>query len=195
MCIRDRDRKTQALNAFKRASQVRKKTELSAEAHFQYAKLTFDLKLSYTSVPEVLDSFIKAYPEDSRRKEVEQWWLSALLQEKNYQAVIEYLYGEGKDPNGLSQNQRDALQRAFFFKGLSAYQGGSARQAMDDFNRSHSLNEHTLLAARATYWRAVMFNESGAFDSALKLLLKLKAHDAFQPVSYTHLTLPTILRV
>lgn len=174
------DRKTQALNAFKRASQVREKKELSAEAHFQYAKLTFDLKLSYTSVPEVLDSFIKAYPEDSRRKEVEQWWLSALLQEKNYQAVIEYLHGEGKDPNGLSQNQRDALQRAFFFKGLSAYQGGSARQAMDDFNRSHSLNEHTLLAARATYWRAVMFNESGAFDSALKLLLKLKAHDAFQ---------------
>lgn len=187
------DQKTEALNAYKKASDTEIVRPFSAQASYQYAKLTYDLRLSYTSVPEVLESFIKRYPDHPNRAEVEKWWLDTLLESKNFDQVIDYL----SDPSLLSSSdlgskRQMALQRAYFLKGRQLYDQGLLTLAQNAFEQAQKIKSNNLIGQQATFWSSVIFSESGAYEKALKGFDRLRIQEDFkQTAEWTMLSFET----
>src|SRR5690606_30703791 len=59
------DKKQEALNAFKNASEMDFSTEIQEDAYLNYAKLSYEIGNSYKSTPHVLLSFIEKYPNNA----------------------------------------------------------------------------------------------------------------------------------
>ena len=168
------DQKTEALNAYKKACDTEDELPFTAMAYYQYAKLTYDLRLSYTTVADVLESFIKRYPQDPKRGEVEQWWLSTLLETKNYDQVIAYLSAPSLlSDHALGIKRQSALQRAYFLKGRQQYDEGLSLSAQTSFKQTQKINANSSMGRQAMFWSGVIYGESGAFESALSLFDKL----------------------
>lgn len=175
------DQKTEALNAYKKACATELDRPFSAQAHYQYAKLTYDLRLSYTSVPQVLESFFVRYPEHPKRAEVEQWWLNTLLESKDYDQVITYLSDAALLlPNELGNRRQMALQRAYFLKGSQQYEQGFSQRAINAFDQAQKINATTLIGGRARFWSAVIYSESGDYEKALAGFNRLRSLESFQ---------------
>lgn len=175
------DQKTEALNAYKKACETPDERPFTAKAYYQYAKLTYDLRLSYTTVPAVLESFIKRYPQDPKRGEVEQWWLSTLLESQDYDQVIAYL----STPSLLSDNvmgdeRQSALQRAYFLKGRQQYDQGLSLAAQNSFQQAQKIKTNSLIGDQALFWSGLIYAESGAFESALSMFDKLTDSKRFK---------------
>ncbi|MEL6811484.1 MAG: CDC27 family protein, partial [Bacteroidota bacterium] len=66
------DQKQQALNAFKNASEMDFSPEIQEDAWLNYAKLSYEIGNSYQSVPQVLLSFLEAYPDNGNKEELSQ---------------------------------------------------------------------------------------------------------------------------
>lgn len=178
------DQKTEALNAYKKAASTEFDRPFSAQAHYQYAKLTYDLRLSYTSVAQELESFILRYPKHPKRAEVEQWWLSSLLESKDYDQVIAFLSETSLLlENEVGNKRQMALQRAYLLKGRQEYDLGLSTNALKSFDAAEKINSRTLMGAQALFWSAVINNESGAYEKSLKILKRLKANTSFDQAS------------
>jgi hypothetical protein len=67
------DKKQEALNAFKNASEMPFDSSIQEDASLNYAKLSYEIGNSYQSVPAVLLSFIKKYPNNASRSVVENY--------------------------------------------------------------------------------------------------------------------------
>jgi len=175
------DQKTEALNAYKKACETPYERPFTSKAYYQYAKLTYDLRLSYTSVPDVLESFINRYPQDPKRGEVEQWWLSTLLESKDYDQVIAYLSAPSLlTDNVMGEERQSALQRAYFLKGRQQYDQGLSLAAQNSFQQAQKIKSNSLIGGQAMFWSGVIFGESGAFESALSTFDKLMDSKAFK---------------
>ncbi len=175
------DQKTEALNAYKKACDPQIERPFSAQAHYQYAKLTYDLRLSYTSVPKVLASFFQRYPSHPKSAEVEQWWLEVLLESENYQQVITYLQDKSLlSANQLGNKRQMALQRAYFLEGRQLYDRGQSALARISFEQSHKINSSNLIGAQAAFWTAVILSESAAYQKAIVIFDRLQTLGVFQ---------------
>ena len=174
------DQKTEALNAYKKACDTQNLRPFSAQAFFQYAKLTYELKLSYTSVPEVLGAFITAYPNHPERAQVEQWWFNTLLERNNYDRVIAYLNdGQLSAVEFLNNNRTIALQRAYFLKGRQQYNEGLSSQAQISFDKARTVDPNTLIGGQALFWSGTIDSETGMYQKSLEKYDQLSTITAF----------------
>ena len=56
------EKKQEALNAFKNASEMNFDKKIQEDAALNYAKLSYDLGNAYQSIPEILNDFLNTYP-------------------------------------------------------------------------------------------------------------------------------------
>ena len=61
-CYLNLDKKTEALNAFKTASEMDFNKNIKQDAALNYAKLSYEAGNPFKSVAEVLQNYLKAYP-------------------------------------------------------------------------------------------------------------------------------------
>ena len=78
------DKKQQALNAFKNASEMQKKKKIQEDANLNYAKLSYEIGNSYQSVPDVLNSFMTKYPNSPNKTELQTLLINSYITSKNY---------------------------------------------------------------------------------------------------------------
>jgi TolA-binding protein len=67
-CYFKTDKKQQALNAFKSASEMDFDKKIQEDANLNYAKLSYDIGNSFQSVPDVLSAFLNKYPNSPSKK-------------------------------------------------------------------------------------------------------------------------------
>src|SRR5690606_39480983 len=79
--------KTQALNAFKNASEMTFSPKIQEDAFANYAKLSYDIGNPYKSVPEVITDFLVKYPETPYKAELNDLLIDSYISTKNYQAA------------------------------------------------------------------------------------------------------------
>ena len=141
------NKKQQALNAFKNASEMQFDAAIQEDASLNYAKLSYELGNSYQSVPAVLQDFLKKYPNNSSRSEIEKLLIDSYISSKNYKEALVLL-----EKNKTPENKL-AYQKVLFYRGLELYTDGVYPEALKMFVKSIDEQKDAVFTARATFWK------------------------------------------
>ncbi len=153
--------KQQALNAFKNASEMDFSAEIQEDAYLNYAKLSYEIGNSYTSVPEVLAGFMEAYPNNASNDKLNDLLIDSYISSKNYKGALALLEGNKSFENKL------AYQKVAFYRGLELYNEGDYKQSKELLKLSLKEPREPSFTARATYWVAENDFELNNFDESL----------------------------
>lgn len=141
------NQKTQSLNAFKNASEMDFDTKIQEDAALNYAKLSYEIGNPYQSVPEVLSSFLKKYPNNPSKQELETLLINSYITSRNYKEALVLL-----EKNNSFQN-KVAYQKVTFYRGMEIYTDGDYQEALAMFKKSLSEPRDTKFTARALFWK------------------------------------------
>ncbi len=142
------DKKQQALNAFKTASEMEFEKKIQEDAFLNYAKLSYEIGNPYQSVPEVLNSYLAKYPATSYKQEINTLLISSYITSKNYKEALVLLEKNRGPENKL------AYQKVAFYRGLELYTDGDYKGAYDLFKKSIAERQDAKFTVRATFWKA-----------------------------------------
>jgi TolA-binding protein len=142
------DKKQQALNAFKTASEMNFDAKIQEDAALNYAKLSYEIGNPYISTPEVLKSFIEKYPANPNNQELKGLLINSFITSKNYTEALILL-----EKNKTPENKL-AYQKVTFYRGLEVYTDGKYQEAYALFKKSLTENKEAKITARATFWKA-----------------------------------------
>ena len=155
------DKKQQALNAFKNASEMNFDAAIQEDASLNYAKLSYEVGNSYQSVPSVLQAFLKKYPENSSSSEIEKLLIDSYISSKNYKEALVLLERNKSPENKL------VYQKVLFYRGLELYTDGNYEEASKMFTKSITEQRDATFTARATFWKGESEYVQNDFKEAL----------------------------
>ena len=147
-CYLNTDKKQEALNAFRNASQMDFDAQIKKDAWLNYSRLSYDIGNAYESVPGVLTSYLEAYPDTENREEVEGLLVDSYITSKNYEGALQVL------ENNKSYASKEAYQKVAFYRGLELYLDGNYKDAISFFDKSLDESQVLVYTARAVYWKA-----------------------------------------
>jgi tetratricopeptide (TPR) repeat protein len=141
------DKKPQALNAFKNASEMDFEAAIQEDANLNYAKLSYEIGNSYQSTPAVLMAFLKKYPSNANNTEIEKLLIDSYISSKNYKEALVLLEKNKSPENKL------AYQKVTFYRGLELYTDSNYQEAATLFEKSLDQQKDAKFTARATFWK------------------------------------------
>ena len=159
-CYLKLDKKSEALNAFRNASQMEFKPKLQEDAYLNYAKLSYEIGNPYKNVPEVLQDYLKKYPKSKHKKEIEDLIISAYLTSQDYGGAVEYLENKKDTKNPL-------YQKAAFFRGIQLFNDKKYDDAIVNFDKAINQPSDANITARSQYWKGESNFRLNKFDNAL----------------------------
>lgn len=142
------DKKQEALNAFRNASQMDFDLKIQEDAWLNYAKISYDIGNPYQSVPQVLIGYLEAYPKTLYKDEIESLLIDSYITSKNYKEALNILEGKNSFENKV------AFQKVAFYRGIELFNDTKYSEALDMFERSLKEPRNPLFVARATFWKA-----------------------------------------
>lgn len=155
------NKKQEALNAFKNASEMDFSAEIQEDAYLNYAKLSYEIGNSYKSTPEVLLSFIEKYPDNANNDDLKKLLIDSYITSKNYKEALDLL------ENNKNFANKAAYQKVAFYRGIELYNEGDYKEAVSFFDRSLKEPQDGSFKARAIYWKAESNFQLSNFDISL----------------------------
>lgn len=154
-------KKQEALNAFKNASEMDYNLQIREDAALNYAKLSYEIGNQYQTVPGILLDFLKKYPNNSSRFEVEKLLVDSYISSKNYKEALVLL-----EKNKAPENKL-AYQKVLFYRGLEVFNEGNYSEALKMFTAAIKEQKNPEYTARATFWKAECEYVTDDFQAAL----------------------------
>ncbi len=142
------DKKQEALNAFRNASQMSYDAKIKEDAWLNYAKISYEIGNPYQSVPQVLTGYLEAYPDTPYREELETLLIDSYITSKNYREALKLLKGKNSFENKV------AYQKVAFYRGIELYNETNYTEALEMFEKSLSEPRVPEFVTRATFWKA-----------------------------------------
>ncbi len=142
------DKKQEALNAFRYASQMNFDLKIQEDAWLNYAKISYEIGNPYQSAPQVLAEYLDKYPETSYKEEIETLLIDSYITSKNYKEALRLLEGKKSFENKV------AYQKVAFYRGLELYNDTNYLEAESLFDQSLTEPRDPKYTARATFWKA-----------------------------------------
>ncbi|MFY8009042.1 MAG: tetratricopeptide repeat protein, partial [Flavobacterium sp.] len=146
-CYFKTDKKQQALNAFKSASEMDFDKAIQEDANLNYAKLSYEIGNSYQSIPDVLAAFLAKYPNSPSKVEIETLLINSYITSKNYKDALVLLEKNNTETN------KPAYQKVTFYRGIELYTDGNYQEALAMFKKSAATARNEKFTARATFWK------------------------------------------
>jgi len=88
-CYLKSDKKQEALNAFRNASQMDFSAEIQKDAYLNYARLSYEIGNPYEPVPQVISSYIEQYPNDKNVTQMKELLVDSYITSKNFKGAME----------------------------------------------------------------------------------------------------------
>lgn len=142
------NKKQEALNAFRNASQMDFDLKIQEDAWLNYAKISYEIGNPYQSVPQVLAAYMDKYPNTSYKEEIETLLIDSYITSKNYKQALKLLEGRKSFENKV------AYQKVAFYRGIELYNESKHLEAASFFEKSLSEPRDDKYTARATFWKA-----------------------------------------
>ena len=155
------DKKQEALNAFRNASQMDFDLKIQEDAWLNYAKISYEIGNPYQSAPQVLTGYLEKYPETSYKEEIETLLIDSYITSKNYKEALRLLNDKKSFENKV------AYQKVAFYRGLELYNEGDYIKAASLFDASLTEQRDPVYTARATFWKAETDYNLTNYDNAL----------------------------
>ena len=168
------DKKPEALNAFRNASQMDFDIKIQEDAWLNYAKISYEIGNPYQSVPQVLTGYLDQYPNSSFKDEVETLLIDSYITSKNYKEALELLKGKNSFENKV------AYQKVAFYRAVELYNENQYNEALKLFNGSLKEPRDPVFVAKATFWKAETEYNLTNYNDAL---IGFKQFDGFSESS------------
>ena len=166
-CYLNLDKKNEALNAFKAASEMSFNSQIQEDAALNYAKLSYEAGNPYKEVSEVLQDYLKAYPNSKAYSEINELVVTSYIHDKNYEGALNYL----KKKNS-TENTALALEVSLY-RGIQLYNDKKLAEALPYFNKSKASSTKEI-SDKAHYWQAETLYGLEQFQEALYQFNQLK---------------------
>jgi TolA-binding protein len=141
------EKKQEALNAFKNASQMDYTPKIQEDAYYNYAKLSYEIGNPYKSVPQVILDYQNQYPKSKHKAELKELLISAYITSKNYKDALIAL------ENSSNPNHKNIYQKVAFYRGIELFNDGKYNDAAAFFDKSLKYPLDSNFAAKAHYWK------------------------------------------
>ena len=163
-CYLQKGDKKRAQLGFQEASKLTIDKNITEQALFSYAKLTYETSYSpFGEVIRAFEDYIDRFPASRRIDEAYNYLVSTYTQVKNYKAALASL---DKIPN-KSGKLEEAYQRVAFFRGLELFKNMELEPAILMFEKSLKYEKYNRqLRARAVYWRGEAQYRLGRYEEA-----------------------------
>jgi TolA-binding protein len=155
------DKKPEALNAFRNASQMDYDVKIQEDAWLNYAKISYEIGNPYQSVPQVLSGYLDQYPETSYKDDIETLLIDSYITSKNYKEAIVLLKGKNSFENKV------AYQKVAFLRGVELYNETQYNEALNLFTSSLKEPIGPVFVAKATFWKAETEYNLTSYNDAL----------------------------
>ncbi len=160
-CYLKLDQKTEALNAFRNASQMSFSPEIEKDASLNYARLSYEIGNPYEPVPEVMTDYLRKFPGDEHEEEIKNLLVDSFITSKNFAGAMELL----EKNSGYAG--KDTYQKVAFYRGVELFMDNAYSGALEAFEKSLKNAPEPIIRARSQYWRAESAYRLNRFDDAL----------------------------
>jgi TolA-binding protein len=155
------NKKQEALNAFRNASEMSYDLKIQEDAWLNYAKISYEIGNPYQPAPQVLAKYLERYPKSSNKEEIEILLIDSYITSKNYKEALNLLKGKNSFEN------KQAYQKVTFYRGLELYSEGKYLEAETLFDASIKESIDPKYTVRATFWKAESDYNLTSYDDAL----------------------------
>lgn len=175
-CYINIDNKQAARRAFRNAHKNHHDFDITENALFNYAKLSFELDIDpYHESIMALENYISHYPMSANVDRAQKILLNVYLNTKDYPRAIRAL--ESIKDKGPDLNY--AYQKVTYYRGIQEFNNQGVgfvnrkkldnyKRAIQDFDKSLNNPEDLEITALANYWKAEAMYRLGYFKGALK---------------------------
>lgn len=174
-CYIHLDNKPAARRAFRNAHKNHHDFDITENALFNYAKLSFELDIDpYHESIMALENYINQYPKSLNVDRAQKILLNVYLNTKDYPRAIRAL--ESIQEKGPELNY--AYQKVTYYKGIQEFNNQGVgfvnnkkldnyKKAIQNFDKSLANPEDREIVALANYWKAEALYRLGYFKTAL----------------------------
>lgn len=155
--------KTEARNAFSTAMKMGFDKKMTEDAHFNFAKLSYELKFHKIAL-KALGEFRTAYPKSAVLEEVQELLVRLLLQSNNYKEAFDVI----ETIETPSPKLNAAYQRLAFNIGTEYYEIKDFVKSRVYFNKSLKRPSSDKFVALAHYWIGESLTKEDRFKEAIK---------------------------
>ncbi|TNJ43576.1 tetratricopeptide repeat protein [Tamlana fucoidanivorans] len=155
------NKKQEALNAFKNASEMDFDLKIQEDAWLNYAKISYEIGNPYQSAPQVLGDYLEKYPKSGHSEEIESLLIDSYITSKNYKEALVLLQ------NKRSFESKVAYQKVAFYRGLELFNEGNFIEAEGLFDASLKEPRDAAYTARATFWKGESDYNLSSYEDAL----------------------------
>jgi tetratricopeptide (TPR) repeat protein len=159
-CYLNINKKTEALNAFKTASEMDFNLEIQEDASLNYAKLSYEAGNPFQNVSDVLQNFLKKYPNSTFYKEINKLIVTSFMHQQNYQGALDYLKKKNTADN-LALKLEVSL-----YRGIQLFNDKKHQIALPYFEKS-KISSDAEINKKASYWEAETLYRLEKFTEAL----------------------------
>ncbi|WP_343485605.1 tetratricopeptide repeat protein [Allomuricauda sp. d1] len=171
-CYLKLDKKQEALNAFRNASQMEFNEEIEKDALLNYARLSYEIGNAYEPVPQVMTTYLEKYPKDEHQTEIQELLVDSYITSKNFEGAMALL------EKNESYASPETYQKVAFYRGVELFMDGDYEEAADRFSKSLKKASNLNFEARALYWKAESDYRLNRFQDALSGFEKFKRNSA-----------------
>ncbi|MEM1338463.1 MAG: tetratricopeptide repeat protein [Bacteroidota bacterium] len=161
-CYLKLDKKSEALNAFRNASQMAFSPEIEKDALLNYARLSYEVGNAYEPVPQVMTTYLEKYPNDVHEAEIKKLLVDSFITSKNFAGAMELLE---KNPGYAGE---DTYQKVAFYRGAELFVDKAYAEALTAFEKSLRTAPDGLIEARAQYWKGETAYRLNRFEEAIR---------------------------
>ncbi|MCL7753605.1 tetratricopeptide repeat protein [Polaribacter sp. Z022] len=166
-CYLNLDKKTEALNAFKTASEMDFNKKIKQDAALNYAKLSYEAGNPFKSVAEVLQDYLKAYPKSKEYKEINDLVISSFLHQQDYKGALEFLNQK------KSKSNLELIPEISLYRGIQLFNERKLKESLPFFIESKKAKEISV-KEKAQYWEAETLYRLNNYTEALTKFTTLK---------------------
>ncbi|MCQ2606976.1 MAG: tetratricopeptide repeat protein [Bacteroidales bacterium] len=159
--------KEKARNVFYACSQYSVFPEITENATFCYAKLTYELSFApFNEAITAMQNFMNLYPKSKYKDEANGLMVKIFMSSKNYGDALKSLEGI----SNLSSDLKMAYQQIAYYRGLELFNNLDYKAAIDMFNKSMEYGIYDrVVNSYCLYWKAESNYKLKQYTDALSL--------------------------
>lgn len=165
ICYVKMDKKNYALNSFKAAYENNKDASITADALYNFAKLSYELDYNpYNQALKAFEKYVTEYPNSSHREEAMTYLTKMYLSTNNYNQALESIEKiQNKSPELIL-----AYQRILYSLGVQDFLKEDYKQAIIYLDKSLVINKNQDFTAKALYWKAESYYRLKIYNASIK---------------------------
>ncbi|WP_375334448.1 tetratricopeptide repeat protein [Flagellimonas sp. C4] len=176
-CYLKLDKKSEALNAFRNASQMEFSPEIQKDAWLNYARLSYEIGNAYEPVPQVLTTYLEKYPKDEHQMEIQELLVDSYITSRNFEGAMQLL------EENQNYASKETYQKVAYYRGVELFIDGDYEGAWERFDKSLKSADNANFEAHALYWKAESAYRLNRFEEALVDFVRFQNSPAAKSLS------------